>query len=221
MDQYCFNVAIGLVGLANIFDPALIAISGGLVNDGELFLDPMRRHFLGHIEGADVPADSRDRARGAGGARRRHRGRDPRARSHRRTPVGSRRDVRLGLTLPSFVEDPEPPLAVARAAEAAGLHGVFVFDHLFRTAAVGRAAARAGVPRRCWARWRRRRERISIGTLVARATLRPPATLAAGLDTVLRIAGPRLLVGLGAGDEREPGRDGDVRPAVRHRSRTG
>src|SRR6476620_10689015 len=53
VDQYCFNVAIGLVGLANIFDPALIAISGGLVNDGELFLDPIRRHFLGHIEGAD------------------------------------------------------------------------------------------------------------------------------------------------------------------------
>ena len=53
VDQYCFNVAIGLVGLANIFDPELIAISGGLVNDGELFLDPIRRHFLGHIEGAD------------------------------------------------------------------------------------------------------------------------------------------------------------------------
>jgi glucokinase len=52
VDEYSFNVAIGLVGLANIFDPALIAIAGGLVNDGELFLGPMRRHFLGHIEGA-------------------------------------------------------------------------------------------------------------------------------------------------------------------------
>ena len=52
MDQYSFNVAIGLVGLANIFDPAVIAIAGGLVNDGELFLEPMRGHFLGHIEGA-------------------------------------------------------------------------------------------------------------------------------------------------------------------------
>lgn len=52
VDEYCFYVAIGLVGLANIFDPELIAISGGLVNDGELFLDPIRRHFLGHIEGA-------------------------------------------------------------------------------------------------------------------------------------------------------------------------
>ncbi|MGZ4690339.1 MAG: ROK family protein [Acidimicrobiia bacterium] len=52
VDQYAFNVAIGLVGLANIFDPSLIAISGGLVNDGAIFLEPMRRHFLGHIEGA-------------------------------------------------------------------------------------------------------------------------------------------------------------------------
>jgi len=108
--------------------------------------------------------------------------------------------VRLGLTLPSFVEDPETPLAVARRAEAAGLHGVFVYDHLFRfgadgarrpaiecTALLGAVAAETSS--------------ISIGTLVARVTLRPAATLAVGLDTALRIAGPRLLVGVGAGDE--------------------
>lgn len=53
VDRYAFYVAIGLVGLANIFDPALIAIAGGLVTDGELFLGPIRAHFLGHIEGAD------------------------------------------------------------------------------------------------------------------------------------------------------------------------
>ena len=75
MDQYSFNVAIGLVGLANIFDPALIAISGGLVRDGELFLGPMRAHFLGHIEGADyrptpqiVPAAMGERAGVVGAA---------------------------------------------------------------------------------------------------------------------------------------------------------
>src|SRR5262249_13965337 len=50
-DEYRSKVAIGLVGLTNIFDPALIAISGGLVNDGELFLDPIGRHFLGHTGG--------------------------------------------------------------------------------------------------------------------------------------------------------------------------
>lgn len=53
VDEYSINVAIGLVGLANIFDPGVIAIAGGLVNDGDLYLKPIRRHFLGHIEGAD------------------------------------------------------------------------------------------------------------------------------------------------------------------------
>lgn len=107
--------------------------------------------------------------------------------------------MRLGLTLPSFVEDPETPLAVARAAEAAGLDGVYVFDHLFRIGASG--AQRPALE--CLALLgavAAETRRIAVGTLVARATLRPPATLAAGLDTVLRIAGPRLLVGLGAGD---------------------
>ncbi len=108
--------------------------------------------------------------------------------------------MRLALTLPSFVEDPEVPIEVARAAEAAGLHGVFVYDHLFRTAASGalRPALECAALLGAVAAETRS---ISIGTLVARATLRPPATLAASLDSALRIAGPRLLVGLGAGDE--------------------
>jgi alkanesulfonate monooxygenase SsuD/methylene tetrahydromethanopterin reductase-like flavin-dependent oxidoreductase (luciferase family) len=108
--------------------------------------------------------------------------------------------MKLGLALPSFVEDPEVPLGVARRAEAAGVDAVFVYDHLFRTARDGRirpalectallgaVAAETGS--------------VSIGTLVARASLRPPATLAVALDTVRRIAGARLLVGVGAGDE--------------------
>jgi glucokinase len=69
VDAYAYNVAIGLVGLANIFDPALIAIAGGLVNDGDLYLAPIAAHFLGHIEGPDyrpvpqiVPAQLGERA---------------------------------------------------------------------------------------------------------------------------------------------------------------
>ena len=45
--------------------------------------------------------------------------------------------MKIGLTLPSFVTDPDVPLVVARAAEAAGLDGVFVYDHLFRRAPSG------------------------------------------------------------------------------------
>jgi alkanesulfonate monooxygenase SsuD/methylene tetrahydromethanopterin reductase-like flavin-dependent oxidoreductase (luciferase family) len=107
--------------------------------------------------------------------------------------------VKLGLTLPSFVEEPETPLAVARAADSAGLHGVFVFDHLFRTSATGQMRPALECLALLGAVAQETRS-VSVGTLVVRATLRPPASLAAGLDTVLRIAGPRLLVGIGAGD---------------------
>lgn len=108
--------------------------------------------------------------------------------------------MKVGVTLPSFTEDPEVPIRVAQAAEAAGVDGVFVYDHLFRIGAnhtwrpaleclslLGALAVETS--------------RITLGTLVVRATLRPPATLAAALDTVVRIAGPRLVVGIGAGDE--------------------
>jgi alkanesulfonate monooxygenase SsuD/methylene tetrahydromethanopterin reductase-like flavin-dependent oxidoreductase (luciferase family) len=109
----------------------------------------------------------------------------------------------VGLTLPSFQSDPERVLTVARAAEDAGLDGVFAFDHLFRqrddasdaerrpalelltmTAAVAAAT-----------------RRIMVGTLVARATLRPPGMLRAALDTLARIAPGRIIAGLGAGDD--------------------
>lgn len=108
--------------------------------------------------------------------------------------------MKLGLTLPSFVEDPEIPLAVARSAEAAGLDGVFVFDHLFRRAADGsRRPALEGLTMLGAVAAETRR--IAVGTLVARATLRPPATLAVALETVRRVSGGRLLATIGAGDE--------------------
>lgn len=69
IDDYGHNVALGLVGLANIFDPGVIAIAGGIVNDGDLYLEPIRRHFAGHLEGASyrplpeiVPATLGERA---------------------------------------------------------------------------------------------------------------------------------------------------------------
>jgi alkanesulfonate monooxygenase SsuD/methylene tetrahydromethanopterin reductase-like flavin-dependent oxidoreductase (luciferase family) len=106
--------------------------------------------------------------------------------------------VRVGLALPSFVEDPEIPISVARAAESAELDGVFVYDHLFRGdppdrrpalecfALLGAVAAETS--------------RIHVGTLVARATLRPPATLANSFTTAQRVSGGRLIAAIGAGD---------------------
>jgi len=106
--------------------------------------------------------------------------------------------VRVGLTLPSFVEDPDIPIAVARAAEDAGLDAVFVYDHLWRgnppnrrpalecVALLGAVAAET--------------TRIRVGTLVARATLRPAATLANAFFTAQRVSGGRLIAGIGSGD---------------------
>jgi alkanesulfonate monooxygenase SsuD/methylene tetrahydromethanopterin reductase-like flavin-dependent oxidoreductase (luciferase family) len=108
--------------------------------------------------------------------------------------------AKVGITLPQFRDDVGPSLAVAAAAEASGLDGVFAYDHLFRRdrdgnrrpalemfALMGAVAAAT--------------ERVAVGALVARATLRPYATLANGFDTLARILGPeRLLVAVGAGD---------------------
>jgi len=106
--------------------------------------------------------------------------------------------MKLGLTLPSFVDDPAIPLAVARAAENAGVDGIFVYDHLFRegrgtrrpaiesVALLGAVAAATST--------------IAVGALVFRAWLRPAATLAASIETITRIAPGRVVAAIGSGD---------------------
>jgi alkanesulfonate monooxygenase SsuD/methylene tetrahydromethanopterin reductase-like flavin-dependent oxidoreductase (luciferase family) len=107
--------------------------------------------------------------------------------------------VKVGLTLPSFVTDPTEMVTVARAAESAGLDGVFVFDHLFRVdAGRRRRPAIEGVA--ALGAIAVATERVRIGTLVARASLRPAASLAVALETVARLAPGRLIAGIGAGD---------------------
>ena len=109
--------------------------------------------------------------------------------------------MKLGLTLPSFRDDPAPALEIARAAEEAGLDGVFAYDHLFRRAADGQRRPALELLTLLGA-VAADTTSITIGSLVARATLRPPATLASGLDSLARIAGrERLIVAIGAGDE--------------------
>jgi alkanesulfonate monooxygenase SsuD/methylene tetrahydromethanopterin reductase-like flavin-dependent oxidoreductase (luciferase family) len=107
--------------------------------------------------------------------------------------------MKLGVTLPNFRDEPEPALAVARAAEAAGLDGVFGFDHLFRRARDG-ALRPALEGLTLLGAVAAETTRISFGPLVARASLRPAASLAAALDTLARIAPGRLIATLGAGD---------------------
>jgi len=136
--------------------------------------------------------------------------------------VTGRPAVRVGLTLPSFQSEPERVLAVARAAEDAGVDGVFLFDHLFR-----RRGDAADAERRpalelltMTAAVAAATQRLAVGTLVARATLRPPAVLRAAVDTLARIAPGRIIAGLGGGDDESLAEDsafgvlpGDPAPA--------
>jgi alkanesulfonate monooxygenase SsuD/methylene tetrahydromethanopterin reductase-like flavin-dependent oxidoreductase (luciferase family) len=107
--------------------------------------------------------------------------------------------MKLGLTLPSFLADPNVAVAVAVAAEAAGVDGVFVYDHLFRVAPDGHhrpaleCSSLLGAVSAATSR-------IVVGTLVARASLRPSASLVAIFDTAQRLAPGRIVAGLGAGD---------------------
>jgi alkanesulfonate monooxygenase SsuD/methylene tetrahydromethanopterin reductase-like flavin-dependent oxidoreductase (luciferase family) len=106
--------------------------------------------------------------------------------------------IRAGITLPSFRDSPEPAIDIARRAEAAGVDAVFAFDHLFRTGPSGRRPAIEAFT--LLGAVAAETRRIALGPLVARATLRPPATLAHTLDTVQRVSDGRLIAAIGAGD---------------------
>jgi alkanesulfonate monooxygenase SsuD/methylene tetrahydromethanopterin reductase-like flavin-dependent oxidoreductase (luciferase family) len=107
--------------------------------------------------------------------------------------------LKLGLILPLFSGDPAKALAAARDAERLGFDGVFGFDHFFPPGAppdrpslelFTTLAAAAAVT-----------ERVTVGSLVTRAVLRPPglvAKMAATIDAVS--GGGRMVVGVGSGD---------------------
>lgn len=45
LDQLAWWIALGLANLANILDPSVVVIGGGLVEAADLLLEPVRRHF--------------------------------------------------------------------------------------------------------------------------------------------------------------------------------
>ncbi len=53
MHQFGWWVALGLANLANAFDPELFVLGGGLVEAGEVLLDPVRTAFHDLLEGAE------------------------------------------------------------------------------------------------------------------------------------------------------------------------
>lgn len=106
--------------------------------------------------------------------------------------------MKVGLVLPLFSGDPLKVLAFARHAEELGYDGVFAFDHFFPP---GAAPDRSSLETfSMLAAVAAATERVTVGTLVTRASLRPPgllAKLAASLDD---ISGGRMVLGIGTGD---------------------
>jgi alkanesulfonate monooxygenase SsuD/methylene tetrahydromethanopterin reductase-like flavin-dependent oxidoreductase (luciferase family) len=106
--------------------------------------------------------------------------------------------VRVGTTLPQFRADPEPALAAATRAEALGLDGVFVFDHLWPLGKPDGAVLQAYPLLGALAEETRT---IRVGPLVARVGLLPDLVLVNTLVSAAMVAGTgRLIAGLGTGD---------------------
>ncbi len=105
--------------------------------------------------------------------------------------------MKVGVTLPQFRPRSEPALAAARAAEEAGLDGVFVFDHVWAIGNPDRPARNAWPLLGAIAA---ETERVHVGPLVARVSLLANAVLVHNLETLHRMAGDRLIAGLGTGD---------------------
>jgi alkanesulfonate monooxygenase SsuD/methylene tetrahydromethanopterin reductase-like flavin-dependent oxidoreductase (luciferase family) len=106
---------------------------------------------------------------------------------------------RIGVSLPQFTDDPDIVISGAKRAEDSGLDSIWLFDHLWPL---------TGGKRRpifeCWttlAHVAAVTEKIGIGTMVTRSSLRHPAVLAKMAATVGAIAPGRLTVCIGSGDE--------------------
>lgn len=106
--------------------------------------------------------------------------------------------LRLGVTLPQFVDDGASFRDGVRRAEEAGLDSIWLFDHLWPL-----SGGKERPVHECWSAlaWAAgATERIRLGTLVTRSTLRHPEVLARMADTVGAIAPGRLTIGIGSGD---------------------
>lgn len=105
--------------------------------------------------------------------------------------------MKVGITLPQFRDDPSLAVAVARHAEDAGIDGVFAFDHLWP---IGRPDRPALHGTTLVAALAVETAEVAVGTLVARVSLLPDAVLAHTFATLQRMAGARLVAGVGIGD---------------------
>ncbi len=106
--------------------------------------------------------------------------------------------MKVGIVLPLFSGSAERVLDAAREAQDQGYDGAFVFDHFFPPGAPSDRPALeaftmlAAVGAAC--------ERLTIGTLVTRASIRPTGLLAKTVAWIDAATGGRLVIGIGTGD---------------------
>jgi alkanesulfonate monooxygenase SsuD/methylene tetrahydromethanopterin reductase-like flavin-dependent oxidoreductase (luciferase family) len=106
---------------------------------------------------------------------------------------------RVGVLLPLFTADVHRVIQAGREAEDLGFDGVFAFDHLLPFA----EGHPDGPALECFttlAAVGATTSRVAVGSLVARAGLRPAGMLAKMAVTLDQITDGRAVLGLGAGD---------------------
>lgn len=108
-------------------------------------------------------------------------------------------DLLLGVTLPQFTDDPARFTDGARRAEELELDSIWVFDHLWPLSGSKDRPILEAWTSLAWVA--EATERIGIGTLVTRSSLRNPVLLAHMAAAVAEVAPGRLTVGIGSGDE--------------------
>ncbi|MFZ0060072.1 MAG: LLM class flavin-dependent oxidoreductase [Acidimicrobiales bacterium] len=107
--------------------------------------------------------------------------------------------MRVGVIIPSFSRTVAAARSCAAAAEEAGIHGVFAYDHLWPPGAPGRPAI---APFPLLGMLAAATSAIVLGTLVARIGLVPDEVLLDEFRTLEGLSGGRLIAGIGTGDRR-------------------
>ena len=105
--------------------------------------------------------------------------------------------MRVGIVVPTFHDDAARVVRLAREAEAAGIDGVFLYDHLWH---IGQKAKPALHGPTLMAAVAVSTSTVKVGSLVARVGLQRSEVLAEMMATVERMAPGRVIVTLGIGD---------------------
>ena len=112
------------------------------------------------------------------------------------------RGVRTGVVVPIFQSTASKALDVAARAEAAGVDGVFCYDHVWP---LGQPERPALAPFPVLATLAGTTDHVALGTLVARVGLVPDAVLLGQFAALDALAPGRAVAGIGTGDRLSAG----------------